>query len=430
MFPHVAFYLCDQHFSLMNYSDLYHTMDTTNEIALGGYEYEFLNPDHAEEQKCPICFLVVRDAYQVNCCGKIMCESCLMRLLQGCETCPMCRDNIGDKYFKDTKSDQSIKSLRLFCSYRSAGCEWNGELRNVEEHLNDCLYQDVECEDCNETVLKLHLQTHKTNECPERRYKCPLCKEEETYRSITTTHTSECPEAIVECQNTGCTVSVKRSELPLHTEVCPKQIVQCPFNHMGCGFQSERDKLPVHIEKRITSHVDLVAQHVQIYHRVAPVIIKMSDFERSRQLDKKWHSNGFYTGLGGHKVRLQVFPNGYGDGKSSYISVYINLMPGANDDILQYPLRGKFTVELLNQIEDGSHHRGCIMFDSKASEKNACSRKYQLDEHGWGICRFIRYSSLGIDTTLSTQYLQNDTVYFRITADICSQTKPWLNATL
>ena len=123
-------------------------------------------------------------------------------------TCPLCRENIGDRYFQDTRSDQEIKSLKVICSYKNAGCEWNGELRNIEEHLKDCLHQDVESEDCNKAVMKLHLQTHKANECPERRYTCPLCKTEETYGSITTTHTSECLEAIVESQNTGCRVSV------------------------------------------------------------------------------------------------------------------------------------------------------------------------------------------------------------------------------
>ena len=145
-------------------------------------------------------------------------------------TCPLCLKNIGNGYFQDTKSDQEIKSLKVICSYRSAGCEWNGQLRNVEEHLNDCLYQDVEWENCNETVLKLHLQTHKANECPERKYKCPLCKKEETYRSIITTHTSECLEAIVECQNTGCTVRAMWRQLPTSNPDCTTSV------HTSCSL--------------------------------------------------------------------------------------------------------------------------------------------------------------------------------------------------
>ncbi len=42
-----------------------------------------------------------------------------------------------------------------------------------------------------------------------------------------------------------------------------------------------------------------------------------------------WYSEGFYTGIGCYKVRLLVFPNGVGNSKSTHLSVYINLMPGA-----------------------------------------------------------------------------------------------------
>ncbi len=89
------------------------------------------------DQKCPICHLVVRDAYQVNCCGKLLCNGCLIKYRSNHGTgCPLCRRKIAaDAFFQDTKSDREIKSLQVYCNYKDAGCKWIGELRDVEKHI-------------------------------------------------------------------------------------------------------------------------------------------------------------------------------------------------------------------------------------------------------------------------------------------------------
>ena len=77
------------------------------------YDYQFVDPGPTDDQKCPICHLVVRDAHQVNCCGKLLCKNCLMKYIITSNKCPMCwRDtNFGDRYFQDTRSDREIKCL-------------------------------------------------------------------------------------------------------------------------------------------------------------------------------------------------------------------------------------------------------------------------------------------------------------------------------
>ena len=94
---------------------------------------------------------------------------------------------------------------------------------------------------------------------------------------------------------------------------------------------------------------------------VSPVVFKMNGFSRLKELDKKWFSIGFYTKIGGYKARLLIYLNGDGIGKSTHMSVYISLMPGASDDNLQYPLVGKFTIELLNQLKHKNHHTDCFI---------------------------------------------------------------------
>ena len=128
-----------------------------------GYNYKLV--DGGLEHICPICQSVVRDAYQVNCCGKILCKNCLAKCRRSSDNCPACRHtNIGEKHFKDTKSDQQIKSLQVYCSLKDSGCTWIGELRSVEEHVKDCPKQVINCPfadiGCQATPKKEDLQVH------------------------------------------------------------------------------------------------------------------------------------------------------------------------------------------------------------------------------------------------------------------------------
>ncbi len=385
-----------------------------------GYDYQFVNPGPTDDQKCPICHLVVRDAYQVTCCGKLLCNGCLTRCRNKSGKCPLCRRNIGNKYFQDTRGGREIESLRVYCNYKDAGCKWISELRNVEKHMNTCNYQTVQCPDCMDTMMKRNLDNHRSDDCPMRQHKCPLCKEEGTYQFITTAdHIDECPEVILECQNTDCSEHVKRYKMALHVAVCPKQVIICPFTDIGCKVTPKREDLLAHVKENIAVHMDMLVKQPQFYrHDMVPIVIKYTGYSIGKENDEVWYSEGFYTGIGGYKVRLNIVPNGVG---SAHLSVYINLMPGANDDTIVFPLRGTFTISLLNQQEDDHHYTKNLKFDN-----DAFSRKHELDDSGFGYPKFLSHSSLSFNQVNNTRYLHIDTLYFRVTAEISSKTKPWL----
>ena len=384
-----------------------------------GYDYQFLEPGPSDIQKFPICHLVVRNAYQVNCCGKILCEGCMMKCRETSETCPICRTRIGDNCFKDTRSDLEIKSLKVYCDNKEAGCDWTGEVREIEKHLKECAYQKICCKKCgNRAILKLNMKTHLSDECPMRDYKCTLCDKQDTYQSITVDHPKVCPNVVLECVNTGCSQEVKRCNMPSHLEVCPKQVIDCPFKAMECTFTSKREDLVGHVEKDVTAHVDLVAQRV--CHPTLPPdsVLKFTNIALEA-LDTSRFSDSFYSGRGGYKLRLNVYSN-----KSGHVGVYINLMPGPNDDTLQFPMSGKFTITLLNQIEDDNHYLKIVDCDEQTND--SYTKKSITDRSGWGYAKFIPHSSLPFNPATNTQYLKDCTLYFRVKCEPSSQTKPWL----
>ncbi len=189
---------------------------------------------------------------------------------------------------------------------------------------------------------------------------------------------------------------------------------------MGCSFTSKREDLGSHAEKEVTSHVQLVAQRV--CHPTLPPnsVLKFTNITLDTTPATVISSDGFYSGRGGYKLRLDVCPN-----ESGHVAVYLQLMPGLNDTTLQFPMRGKFTITLLNQIEDCNHHE-CVVNACQISDE-VFNRKYIEDDNsGLGYPQFIRHSSLHFNKFTNTQYLKDSTLYFIVECETSSQTKPWL----
>ena len=128
---------------------------------------------------------------------------------------------------------------------------------------------------------------------------------------------------------------------------------------------------------------------------------------RKQRQQQDWYSNGFLSNTGDYKLRLMV------GNTSTHMEVYTEMMPGPKDNILPWPMRGKFTVKLLNQLRDGDHYKRIWLYDS-ATLPSTASRMRQGDRrHCWGASSFISLSRLQSVTT-RCQYLKDICIYFRV----------------
>ena len=73
---------------------------------------------------------------------------------------------------------------------------------------------------------------------------------------------------------------------------------------------------------------------------------------------------------------------------------------------------------LLNQLEDKNHHQ-------KIATLTAASNIQVGDRDTWGYAQFIPHSALDYDAVKNTQYLKDDTLYFRMSVEPADH-KPWL----
>jgi len=66
------------------------------------------------------------------------------------------------------------------------------------------------------------------------------------------------------------------------------------------------------------------------------------------------HSDGFYTSPFGYRMCIRINLNGIESGFNKYIALFIHFLHGDYDDIVEWPFRGRITLSILDQTEDGS----------------------------------------------------------------------------
>ena len=88
-------------------------------------------------------------------------------------------------------------------------------------------------------------------------------------------------------------------------------------------------------------------------------------------------------------------------------------------DHSQSTFSGSIYVELLNQLEDRNHYAKLLELSCNNLENGTIHQK---------CAEFIPVAALVLDTNRKTQYLKDDCIYFRVTADVDSRDrKPWLD---
>ena len=146
------------------------------------------------------------------------------------------------------------------------------------------------------------------------------------------------------------------------------------------------------------------------------IIFRVTDYKKRKTTNTHYYSHPFYSSPNGYRMRILFYSNGYGTSEGTHVSVYILLLKGANDEGLAWPFVGSVTLTLLNQLADDNHH-------SQINEYNL-KDNVQVDG-GLGHPQFISLSELSHNPTKNTQYLMNDTLYFRVRAKVLDH-KPWL----
>ena len=440
-----------------------------------GFECDFVErPPDVLQTDCPVCLLIVREPKQATCCGYSFCRVCIERVVASKKPCPTCNE-AEFSVFTDKRLQRSLYQFRVRCEHQKEGCEWSGELGQLDKHLNEnpglgnqlegCEFTRVACIHCVQLFERRLVTAHQIGSCPRRPFSCDYCGDYGAdFEDVVTKHWPVCGYRPVPCPN-ECGVYPERRNVHDHVNKdCPLTLVICDFHYAGCQVRLPRRDILSHLNENLSSHMALLGVHSQrmaeramekdevikrlknefevlkkelrsdneaLKQEVAelsskqekllsyvprfPIDITMTDFEKHKRDDDDWFSEPFYTHPHGYRVCLQVDANGRGDSKGTHVSMSVHLMRGEFDDHLRWPIQAHFAIRLRNQLKDKEHWEKTIRF-SETSNPDTVGRVTSKERAlGWLVFEFLPNERLGYDPAKNCQYLKDDCLHFQVT---------------
>lgn len=340
-----------------------------------GFECEFVEPPPKFFcAECPICLHVLREPCQVSCCGKSFCYECIDKVRESDDPmCPCCKDLDFDD-FMDKRLQQTLYEFKVYCTHKSKGCEWTGELRDLDGHLN------------------LVPSAGKSLEgCPFALINCPLAY-------------------------AGCKVRLTRQEIKEHLE---KETILHTLmqSTLLTGLQDENSSLKANLERTKDELKELKTEQQCI--SLSSLEFILEKFNSYPGTLMEWFSPPFQTHPCGYKMCLSAWAyNAYHDSDDegenatrcgSFLSVGVVMMLGEHDDKLKWPFRGDITVQLLDQEKD-NHISKVISFTDQTPNNIADRVAFFMKKHA-RPCSENKFITL---QKLRPKYLKNNSLRFRV----------------
>ena len=207
-----------------------------------------------------VTFLVENRQYLTDCCGATFCKSCLEEFARHATTasisCPTCRqEQFGSMINKQI--DREIRSLHIYCE---KGCEWQGELNDISNHLRNsdgCQFEEVKCSnECGKVIQRQYQTSHIETECPHRRINCQYCHDIGEYQFIEGQHKEECPKLPLPCPNKCEVESILREDMEAHRKECPLEMIKCEYYSVGCKrVKLTRKDMKNHNKENVEEHL-------------------------------------------------------------------------------------------------------------------------------------------------------------------------------
>ncbi|XP_065674872.1 TNF receptor-associated factor 6-B-like isoform X2 [Hydra vulgaris] len=156
-------------------------MESLNAQKLGGFNVHFSH-ELLNEHECPVCQLALREPLLTS-CGHRLCFSCSeekRKRNKGILKCPLDNSNLNsNETFRDKAIERVIQELNVICNNSFNNCQWTGKLREIDNHLGSCEYQEVKCfnQQCFTSLLRKELRNHTETTCIYRLVTCQYCSQ-------------------------------------------------------------------------------------------------------------------------------------------------------------------------------------------------------------------------------------------------------------
>ncbi|KAJ7372394.1 hypothetical protein OS493_019846 [Desmophyllum pertusum] len=178
------------------------------------------------------------------------------------------KEFLPNEVFPDNFMRREVQALVVHCTFLDDGCQWKGEVRHLENHMNSCEFLKIPCvhPECGMQVKKADLTEHLENECKCRLENCGFCKSQINFSRMKLHQEQECPAYPVVCEK--CRKDgIPRAKLLRHQDPvmgdCDGVQGPCPFAQIGCSKTEvlTNNQKKEHLEQENTYHTTLVLHH-------------------------------------------------------------------------------------------------------------------------------------------------------------------------
>ena len=112
----------------------------TNQTMQSPDDYPFVEQP-SEDFFCPVLFGLLLQPHLTSCCGKHLSQEAATRIQGEGGACPLCKmprwTTMLSKHFQ-----RQVNQHRVFCHHEDRGCGWQGELSDLERHVQSCPMRD------------------------------------------------------------------------------------------------------------------------------------------------------------------------------------------------------------------------------------------------------------------------------------------------
>ena len=387
-----------------------------------GYDYDFVTAP-PKSLECPVCLLTFRDPHVISCCGNEFCQLCIERVQRDGKPCPLCNEP-NFTTFLHKKLVREVNGLVVRCPQKELGCEWEGELGQVEQHLNPgagpssssgCGYVMVECRfQCGAHLQRRMVGEHEMESCPKRAIEIQVASLMRKFEVITVEN-KMLKQELSEMKEAQEHVNQKQQEEMAKvkhklTEVMDENnCLQRAHKSMQKAY-SELQKKHVAMKSKIDT--DAVRQKTKFdflektclslqTHTtplpVPPFYFTVVNIEHYMKNNMVYGIESFYSHPGGYKMFVNISPKTFNPHKGTcmYLFLGVGIQRGEFDDQLQWPFSGEVTVQLYNRTEEEWSKEATIVLNKKECDMDIVQKSVDILTHGsWGYDEFLSLSEL------------------------------------
>ena len=398
--------------------------------------------------QCPFCKWILRDAVQ-TCCGHWLCQECAQRVLARPESrCPKdeCAELLtkedGNAFFPDRFVRKEVSQLGVRCSNHEKGCSWTGLSKELQHHLTLCEHNKVQCKHCADWISPSVQNAHNES-CHLVPVACPFanfgCKQtEEITRDKVSEHLTGSTGLLQHLNiiaNLFKEFTKSRSDSDDRAPGGESMVLKCGMEEielLKSKIEKQDDlivKLLAQVRKLDEAQQSKTADNDDLDFRLSA--IENSNFDGtmvwrvpsfSQRMDdvraEKYtsiFSLPFYSGRHGYKMCLRLYILGDGIGKATHMSLFIVIMKGEFDNILQWPFTYRVSFKLINQ-SGGKDVKDQFLPNPLSS----CFQKpTKYMNTASGCPRFVTLQKL-----MSDGFVKDDIIFIKVKVDTASITHP------